>query len=238
LNLFSKYPILKQSQFIAEGGLRLFTGAKSNIRRVRGDSRISVSVFFVCFFCLITPFVSAQEGSESVEAVPETQTTDAITATERAIPLGEGGAEAIPNNPVSVWTILRVLLTLAVVAAAIYGLVYLIKRTSRGNVSKDPFLKILANTQLGVNRGVYVVSVGTQAWLVGSAENGVNLIAEIADKETLDAMLLEESQRTARVSQGNFVDFKALLGKLGVKVDAGTPGLENIRKRSERLKGL
>ena len=146
--------------------------------------------------------------------------------------------------PASVLSILRVLLTLVVVAAAIYGLVFLVKKFSRGGAAQDPFLKVLASARLGVNRSAHIVSVGSQAWLVGAAENGVNLISEIGDKEILDAMILEDSRRTAEAQTGGgitgrFPDFKALLHRLGMPVDSGSPpGPESIRKRGERLKGL
>jgi hypothetical protein len=82
------------------------------------------------------------------------------------------------------------------------------------------------------------VSVGSKAWLVGAAEGGVNLISEIEDKDTLDALLLEDSRRSAEAAQGRFIDFKTMLRRLGVPVQPGAPTAENIRKRRERLKGL
>jgi flagellar protein FliO/FliZ len=132
-----------------------------------------------------------------------------------------------------------VLLTLALVAAAIYGIVFFIKRFSRGTAAQDPFLKVLAYTSLGNNRGAYILSAGSRAWLVGAAENGVHLISEIEEKEVLDAMLLEDSRRTAEAPAGRFPDFKALLRRLGGPADSGAPSdPANIRKRSERLKGM
>ena len=143
-----------------------------------------------------------------------------------------------PSTASSVWNIVRILITLAVVAAAIYGLVYLLKKASRGNVSQDPYLKILASTSLGAYRSAYVISVGSQAWLVGAAEKGVNLIAEIEDKDILNAMLLEDSRKAAEAPTGRFPDFKSFLRKLGVPVESAPPDPENIRKRRERIKGL
>ena len=207
-----------------------------------GAFRALAAAVFACAFCLPAPglFAQVEPGlSESESLLTDTgmSAAEAIAAAERQIILGEDTVPAVVN-PVSVWSILRVLLTLALVAAAIYGIIFLMKRGMRVNVSKDPFLKILASTQLGVNRSAYVISVGTQAWLVGAAENGVNLIAEIGDKEILDAMLLQESVKTSENAPGRFLDFKALMGKLGMNVGSGAPGPDNIRRRSERLKGL
>jgi flagellar protein FliO/FliZ len=93
----------------------------------------------------------------------------------------------------------------------------------------------VASAHLGSNRFVHVVSVGPkQAWLVGAGDGGVSLIAEITDKETVDAMLLEDSQKTTET--GKFPDFRSLLRRFGG--DTPGPSPENIRKRRERLRGL
>ena len=200
-----------------------------------GAFRASAIALIVCLFSFQVTFVFAQNDSEN-----QTSAVDPITAAERALAFGE--AETGTNRPVSAastWTIFRTILTLVLVAAAIYGLVFFLKKASRGGVTaQDPFLKVLASTPLGANRSAHVISVGARAWLVGSAESGVSLISEIDDKEALDAMLLEESRRAAASPSGRFPDFRAMLRRLGMPAEQGTPDPEKIRNRSERLKGL
>jgi len=174
---------------------------------------------------------------------PPVSAEDPNIAAQQSLTFGSPDAAAIPAaSGVSVFTIFRVLLTLAVVAAAIYGLVYFLKfrRTSRAGAEQDPFLKILASAPLVTNRSVHVISVGPQAWLVGSAETGVNLISEITDKDTINAMLLEDSKRIAASPAGGapLLDFKAILEKLGISAKNENSGPDQIRKRRERLKGL
>jgi flagellar protein FliO/FliZ len=186
---------------------------------------------------LIATGVFAQDETAAAPLVPE---TDPIIAAEQALSLDNGASGLVQPVPAaSAWGIFRVVLTLAVIAVAIYGLVFFIKRFSRGSTAQDPFLKVLAYTPLGNNRGAYILSVGSKAWLVGAAESGVRLISEIEEKEVLDAMLLEDSRRIAEAPAQPFPDFKSLLHRLGVSPDsAATAGPESIRKRSERLKGL
>jgi flagellar protein FliO/FliZ len=129
-------------------------------------------------------------------------------------------------------------LMLALAAAAIYGVVFFIKRASRRVELRDPFLRILASAHLGSNRYAHVIALGSKAWLVGAAEGGVNLVSEIEDKDTLDALFLEDSRKSAEAAPGRFIDFKTMLRRLGMKVDSGAPGADNIRKRRERIKGL
>jgi flagellar protein FliO/FliZ len=213
-------------------------------------ARVLCTALILWIFIFPAVNVSAQDdlaadspAEPAIETPAPVETPDPIRAAEEALTLGRGDAVTIPATPgVSVFGIFRILLTLALVAAAIYGLVYFLKfrRASRDKAEQDPFLKVLASTPLAVNRGVHVVSVGQQAWLVGSAENGVNLISEISDKDAINAMLLEDSKRVAAPPAGGaaMLDFKAILGKFGISSKAENSGPDQIRKRSERLKGL
>jgi flagellar protein FliO/FliZ len=199
----------------------------------------AVLAFYV-FNLSVTALFAQEEPSLSETSVQETPTVDPIIAREQALSLRDNGAGAVAAPPAtSAWGIFRVILTLAVVAAAIYGMVFFIKRAARGGRGQDPFLKILASAPLGANRGAYVIAVGSKAWLVGAAESGVSLISEIDDKDVLNAMLLEDSRKSAEAPVGRFPDFRALLQRLGMPMESGAPpGPEDIRKRRERLKGL
>jgi len=148
---------------------------------------------------------------------------------------GEGTAAATTGT--STWAIVRMILTLALSAAAIYGIVFFIRRSSKKKVYNDPFLKILSNAHLGQNRYVHVVAVGSKAWLLGSSDGGVSLIGEVEDKDVLNAMLLEDSKKSAETS-GRFPDFLSVLRSIGVKSDSRVPGADEIRKRRERIKRL
>jgi flagellar protein FliO/FliZ len=210
-------------------------------------ARILCTALVVWILIFPVTIVSAQDESSVQTLDPQTPAPveDPIRTAEQSLTLGGGDAgTTMPASGVSVFGIFRILLTLAVVAAAIYGLVYFLKfrRASRAKAELDPFLKILAGVPLGASRSVHVVSVGPQAWLVGSAENGVTLISEISDKDTINAMLLEDSRRIAAPAGGGtggpMLDFKAILERLGFSAKPENSGPDQIRKRSERLKGL
>ena len=229
-------------------------------------ARALFSALFIWIFVFSVTNISAQtdlgedhppepaletENSQTSASEPRTldPIEDPIRVAEQSLTLGSGDTgAAMTGSGVSVFGVFRILLTLAVVAAAIYGLVYFLKfrRAARAGTAQDPFLKVLASAPLVTNRSVHVVSVGPQAWLVGSAENGVHLISEISDKDTINAMLLEDSKRIASGETGGaaggggvpLLDFKAILGKLGISPKNESSGPDEIRKRSERLKGL
>jgi len=179
--------------------------------------------------------VSAQEAESAGLAE---QVIDPHRAAEQAMTFSEGTATNVFGTGPSIWAVIRMVLVLALAAAAIYGAVFFIKRTTKQTPGNDPFLKVLANVHLGSNRYVHVVHVGNKAWLLGSSDGCVNVIGEVDDKDTINAMLLEDSRRIAESPQGRLPDFMSIVRRFGASVEAKTPGADEIRKRRERLKGL
>jgi flagellar protein FliO/FliZ len=178
------------------------------------------------------PLISAQEDPPA-EVNP-------LRAAERAIILDEESPASAftPAGGPSTWAVIRMLLTLALAAAAIYGVVFFIRRSSKPPAASDPFLKILATAHLGSNRYAHIVSVGDKAWLLGSSDGGVNLIGEIENNDILNAMLVEDSRKSSQAQNGRFPDFMSILRRMGVQAQERVPGAEDIRERRERLKGL
>jgi len=195
------------------------------------------------WFLVQIPSISAQEVLSQGEGTPSEQAQERDPrAWERSVTFGDteranasSGANAA--GP-SIWSVIRMLFVLALSAAAIYGIVFFIRKSSKQTVNKDPFLKVLAAAHLGSNRYAHIVAVGTKAWLLGSSDGGVNLIGEIEDKELLDAMLLEDSRKVAEAGNTKFPDFSSILRRLGVKTESSAPSADDIRKHRERLKGL
>jgi len=184
-------------------------------------------------------FSVEQEPSDSEGFSPINQPEeDPYRAAERDMHWGSPSPSIAQTPGTDIWVIVRMVLVLALAAAAIYGIVYIFKRASKQTPTNDPFLKILANAHLGVNRYVHIVSVGSRAWLLGSGESGVNLISEIDDQDVINAMLLDDSRKTAETTQGRFHDFLAIMRRLGTPAKTGAPGADEIRKRRERLRGL
>ena len=164
---------------------------------------------------------------------------DPLRAAEQALLFGDTSSSgaAFGTGP-SIWSVIRMVLVLALAAIAIYGAVFFIKRSTKPTAASDPFLKVLASAHLGSNRYVHVVYVGNKAWLVGSGEGGVNAIGEVDDKETIDAMLLDDSRRIADAPSGNLPNFLSVLKKFGAPVANKMPTADEIRRRRERLKEL
>ncbi|GHV80911.1 hypothetical protein AGMMS49944_27020 [Spirochaetia bacterium] len=155
----------------------------------------------------------------------------------------------IPAPTPTIFVVLRMVLVLALAAAAIYGVVFFFKRLSRPAEQKNPYLKVLAGAPLTTGSSVFVVSLGNKAWLVGAGtgagSGGVSLIAEITDREMVDAMLLEDSRKVPNGRSGpaggpKLPGFAAILRRLGGGGDMADKrfSAEDLRKRRERLQNL
>jgi flagellar protein FliO/FliZ len=166
---------------------------------------------------------------------------------ERDILIGEaapGAAGVAEPGPVSGFAILRTVLLLILAAAAVYGVVYVVKKLSQPRDQLNPSLRLLGSLRLGPGRFVHVVALGARAWLVGAGEGGISHIADVTEQEALDTLFLDESRR----GSGRSGDFRSLLRRLGVlgQESGGAPGegedqddpAENIRRRRDRLRGL
>jgi len=184
------------------------------------------------------PYISAQEVlSQDESALQERDPR----AGERDISLdGNGGENVSVGETIagpSIWTFVRMVLVLALAAAAVYGVVFFLRRSTKKINSDDPFLKVLANAHLGSNRYAHIVSVGDKAWLLGSSDGGVNLIGEIEDKDVINAMLLEDSTKVER-NQSRLPDFFGMIRRFSAQAERSAPSADDIRRRRERLKGL
>ena len=147
------------------------------------------------------------------------------------VPAGNG----IPSSPSTIFAIFRMVLVLALVAGLVYLVVYFLRRMGKPQVEQNPHLKILASTHLGSGRYVHVVSVGKEAWLIGSGEGGVNNIAPIGDQEAVDAMVLDASKQKAETPEA--FNFQSLIKKFSGGLSAKEKDrLEKMRSRREKFK--
>ena len=86
-----------------------------------------------------------------------------------------------------------VILILAAVIAAIYGIFYLLKRSGNPKLAENRLIRVLSSKSITQGKTLHLVEVGNQVFLVGAAESSVSLLSEIGDKETLDGIHLQSS---------------------------------------------
>ncbi|MDR2803256.1 MAG: flagellar biosynthetic protein FliO [Treponema sp.] len=199
---------------------------------------------------------ASSSSGRATQALGETDraSTELGRETERGYLLGESAVPAGDGGGSPVWAVFRVVLALALAAVAIYGVVYLLKRKKTDNTPDDTYLKVLASVPLNIKTSASVIAVGRRAWLTGISDANVSLIAEITDQETVDAMLLAYSGRTALSKNIPPLNFTGLLRKFagasgnhsprtGAAVSQAdfpdiTAQTVNLKRNRERLKNL
>ena len=147
---------------------------------------------------------NAAAGSAAVNAAANTAAP--INESELIIPDGSRTAAAangagrpasapLAATPgVSTWDFVRMLLILAAVVGAIYLVFWLMRRSAGKKVTENDLIHVLGSRSLAGNRALHLVEVGRSIYLVGSSDGGVELIAEITDKESLDSVRLKAAE--------------------------------------------
>lgn len=189
-------------------------------------------------FVLITTTVWAQNAPATPQSTPGAPAAAAAPVDEKTLTLADPGSGTTAGGGSSsiLPYIFRMVIVLALVIGAIYGLYVLLRRSSRGRAPEDSYLRVLATTNLAVGRSVHVVALGDKAWLVGSTDASVSPIAEIADKELIDALALRaaESPETPRRDFGTML--LNLMGKKGTRSSTSADASDFFSKQRDRLK--
>jgi len=168
---------------------------------------------------LATLGTGAAAGAQSTTAAARPAgnvvgTASTVDETTLAIGEGAGGTRAanaaVGSNTFSYF--LRMVVVLALVVAAIYGVYRLMRRVSRPKQADDASVKLLASRSLGPGKAVHVLGLGSKAYLIGAADSSVSLIAELDDKEFVDALFLKAAQNPPQGGAGR--DFGDLLSNL------------------------
>ncbi len=191
-------------------------------------------------------FQALGQNAQPGVSVPPTDPEIAVQAVtdETALPIGDAPAAADNKDgsaPSTLFSLIRVVLVLALLCAGVWGIMVFLRKSTGVNVADDPYLKSVANLSLGQNRSAQILSVGSRAFLVGITDRSVNLIAELDDRELIDAMNLAAD----KTSSAGVAGFQAVLSsflpglskpkKGRSEASAANFGAELIRRQRERL---
>ena len=176
--------------------------------------------FFILLFVLNCISLSAQNISqvensnqtqESPQPVNESDFTFDISSETEAI-----------RSPGTAGLIFRVIIVLSLVVACIYAVFHFMKKSVNPTGStEDDYLKKVASLSVAPGKAVHVVTINHHAYVIGTAENSISLIAELNDDELVDAMNVnaEKKPQTERkdfasMLQSRLGHFHDRLGKL------------------------
>ncbi len=171
----------------------------------------------VLFLCLVLScgFLSAQTSAVDEQSIVLSNSSSSSDT-----------ADVSGQTSGTVWLFVRMIIVLVIVVACIYGIVWLLKKTTQPGAEDDPFLKKTASITLAPGKSVQVVTLQDKAFVLGVSDSQVNLIAEITDKELIDSMNLAAD----REPKGKAPDFASMLANL---TGSTKKTEEYLRKRRE-----
>ncbi len=194
-------------------------------------------------FVIATQPLAAQSTQGGSTTADPSATATRPQVPESQIPLGETGPAAGGTAPrqnaggVSTWDFVRMIIILAAIIGLIYLLFWLLRRGAGRKVQENDLIKVLGSRTLGSNRALHLVEVGSSVYLVGSSEGGVELIAEITEKESLDSVRLKAAEQHPATRR----NFQAVLSEIfrpAKKPYSVGEGIGFLRGQRDRLKKL
>jgi len=203
------------------------------------------SPWFLMVILLTVPLAAQTAGDvQTPPAIPTEQSLGIDGGTVAAEAGADAPAEATaPTGDVGVWEYLKMFALLILVIGMILAVVWFLRRISgQGPLVESP-IKVLHTHALSGSRSLLLIEVGNEVLLVGSADNAVNLIKQITDQETVDALRLKASEKKVVPLQGSFASIiGTMMGqreRIRPKIDEPVENsTEFIKKQRERLKNL
>ncbi len=157
--------------------------------------------------------------------------------TEAEASEGEGTPASTELGPaIGFGDIVRMIVVLGGVLGAIYGVFYLLRRATRGGSGDSPLIEIIGSQQLPGGKSLHLVGVGAQLYLVGGADGGVNLVAEIDDQESIDEIRLRASETTTQPKQTFAEALASIMPSLGMGAKGATKTV--LQQQRDRLRRL
>ncbi len=191
----------------------------------------------------------AQDASaNSLPGKEEVKATGESVNPESSLPI-TGGDQNAPNPEeaqkiplVSIWDFVRMLVVLAGVVGVIYLIFFFIKRSAKRRFAENDLIEIIGSRDLAGGKALHLIKIGGVFLLIGVADGAINLITEISDKETIDAISLrlsEVSSERKKGFQSTLAEFFGVKGE-GVRgeEDSIRSSLDFMRKQRSRLDRL
>lgn len=165
--------------------------------------RAVLALFVVC-----TGMIFAQSSDSSVnQNQSQNQNLTQSQIEESNFTFQDMEDATVEQKPVSgFWAFVRMIIVLAIVIAAIYFVFKLFKKSISPAAENDPFLRKVSGITLSPGKSIQVVTLIDKAYLVGVSDSSVNLIAEIDDKELINAMNLHSDKTTNQFKAKSFAE--------------------------------
>lgn len=179
---------------------------------------------------LATPVFVQESGVDADSSAPIEQTdTVGALVDERTLPIDDNtNGLAVDDAPgtraVGFRDVLRMLLVLTVVILIIYATFSLLKRASRSQIRSSTLIHSLSNISLGGNRALHLIRLGERHYLIGSAEQNVQLIETIEDPDTINYIKQNKDTTAHNANEQGFKQrIRTLLGSVKKQNKTPTP---------------
>ncbi|RKX86772.1 MAG: hypothetical protein DRP57_00710 [Spirochaetes bacterium] len=129
------------------------------------------------------------------------------------------------------------ILVLGAVVGVIYLLFFILKKGTRKKFADNEIIDIIASKDLAGGKAVHLIKIGESIFLIGAADNSINLISRITEQETLDSLKLEISEK----GRGAKKSFQNTLSDIFSRKNKGDPveeSMDFLKKQRERLHKL
>jgi flagellar protein FliO/FliZ len=176
----------------------------------------------------------AGQGTAAAPADAQKQSESDLLIPEGRQP-AEGRAPAAPA--VSTWDFVRMFLILAAVVVLIYLLFWVLRRGTGKKIQENEMIRVLGSRGLSGSRALHLVEVGTSVFLVGSSDGGVELISQITDKESLDALRVKAAEQ-GPANKRSFPEVLSEIFKPARRPFSMGESVEMLRRQRERLRKM
>ena len=113
--------------------------------------------------------------------------------------------------------IIKMVVVLALVIAALYGIMLFFKKKNNPVQSEDDFLRRVSTLNLSSGKSIEIVTLVDRGFILGVTDSNINLIAEITDKEMISALNLNFDKKQNTKKPMNFSDVLEMFMPGGLK---------------------
>ncbi len=142
----------------------------------------------------------------------------------------------------TVWDIVRMILIFAAIIAVIYVIFYFMRKAGGNRFQNSDLISMHATQNIGGNKNIHLIEVGQEFFLIGAADNSINLISKITEKDAVDDIRFKISTDTAPEEGRNFSDiFSRLFKRNNTDVNLGksmSRSKDFMKEQRERLKNM
>jgi len=198
-------------------------------------------ILFVSYCSVSAEPVAVESNGFLSEATATAVLAATGTPTEAPIPFYlEGPVASAPFLPASdpLSSTLRIISSLFAIIIIAFGLSWLIQKKAGfgGNV----FGKVLGILPLDNRRMIYLVDVMGKVLILGVTDSSINMLAEITDKDTLDALRLQNDKPLPGMERlfSFLKPASASNSDSSAEEEPTTPGQAQNQRNHERLRKL